>query len=208
MRTRQRRLSMSAVLVTVALTGCGDNTQASPRHGVEGGLEPTTARALAYVAAEHAGPPDSAAAEDDAAEEFASDGVGTELRYGSDGEYDGDVLVVATGKGLDASLFDCDAEESQFLAGCVSTDRGVLAWEKETPEEDPGVVYVVADKGRSAALLFYAGPSITGDPRELNMPLSADVLLAIANDPRVDVTTSVETVAAGAELPFWRDAGG
>ena len=30
-------------------------------------------------------------------------------------------------------------------------------WEAEAPEEDPGVVYVLVEKGESAALLFYAG---------------------------------------------------
>jgi len=166
--------------------------------------EPTTARALAYVAAEHAGTPASAVREDDAAEEFTSGGVGTELRYGSDGEYDGDMLVVAAGKGLDAAPIDCDAEETRSLAGCVATDQGTLMWEDEAPEEDPGVVYVVVDKGETAALVFYAGPPITGDPRELDLPISTEVLFAIANDPRVDVTTSAEAVEAGANLSFWQ----
>ena len=142
--------------------------------------------------------------EDDAAEEFTSGGVGTELRYGSDGEYDGDMLVVAAGKGLDAAPIDCDAEETRSLAGCVATDQGTLMWEDEAPEEDPGVVYVVVDKGETAALVFYAGPPITGDPRELDLPISTEVLFAIANDPRVDVTTSAEAVEAGANLSFWQ----
>lgn len=163
-----------------------------------------TARALAYVAAEHAGTPDSATRERDAAEEFTSGGIGAQLRYGSDGEYDGDVLVVATGAGLDASLIDCDAEATASLTGCTTTDQGTLMWEEEAPEEDPGVVYVLVDKGESAALLFYAGPSISGDPRTSDMPISTEVLFAIANDPRVDTTTSEEAVAAGADLSFWR----
>ncbi len=37
------------------------------------------------------------------------------------------------------------------------------------------------------------------------MPISTDDLFAIANDPRVDVTTSQEAVDAGADLPFWQD---
>lgn len=192
-----------AVLVSLALTGCGNTTQASPANAAVGGSEPTTARALAYVAAEHAGTPDSAGRERDAAEEFTSGGVGTELRYGSDGEYDGDVLAVAVGRGLDPALIDCDAEETRSLAGCITSDQGTLMWEDEEPEEDPGVVYVLVGKGESAALLFYSGPSITGDPRDLHMPISTEVLFAIANDLRVDVTTSHEAAAAGADLSFW-----
>lgn len=58
------------------------------------------ARALAVVAAGHAGVPDSALRESDAAGEFTSAGVGAEPRHGSDGQYDGDVLVVAAGDDL------------------------------------------------------------------------------------------------------------
>lgn len=206
MKKRKRSLALPAALLALALSSCGNNPQASPTEAGGGGPEPTTARALAYVAAEHAGTPASAVRERDAAEEFASGGIGAELRYGSVGEYDGDMLVVAAGKGLDPALLDCDAEETQSLAGCMSTDQGMLMWEDEAPEEDPGVVYVLVDKGDTAALVFYAGPSITGDPRELDMPISTEVLFAIANDPRVDVTTSAEAVVAGADLSFWQDA--
>lgn len=203
MRIGECWLAVLTVIVPLALGGCGNTTRASPTDAAVGGSEPTTARALAYVAAEHAGTPASAVKERDAAEEFTSAGVGTELRYGSQGEYDGDMLVVSAGKGLDPSLIDCDAEEAQSLDGCVMTDQGTLMWQDEEPEEDPGVVYVMVDKGESAALLFYGGPSISGDPRELNLPISTEVLFAIANDPRVDVTTSAEAVAAGADLSFW-----
>lgn len=205
---RKWSLAFPVALLTVVLSGCGNEPQASPTEPRAGGLEPTTPQALAYVAAEHAGPPASAVRESDGAEEFQEGGVGTELRYGSDGEYDGDMLVVAAGKGLDPALVGCETEEAQSLAGCVSTDQGTLMWEAEAPEEDPGVVYVLVDKGESAALVFYAGPPITDDPRELDMPISTEVLFAIANDPRVDVTTSVEAVQAGADLSYWKGPAG
>ena len=193
----------------VALGGCGDSTRSTPADPGGGGRAATTARALAAVAAEHAGTPDSAVEEDDAAAEFGPGAVGTELRYGSDGEYDGDMLVVAVGEGLDPSAFGCDSPETESLAGCVRTEEGTLLWEAATPEEDPGVVYVIVEKGeRAAALMFYAGPAITGDPRELDMPISTDVLFAIAGDPRIDVTTDADTVAAGEDLPFWRELDG
>lgn len=200
-----RPLPLPSMFLTLALTGCGITTEANPPGSLEGRDVPTTAQALAFVAAEHAGTPSSATAENDAAEEFDSKAVGTELRYGSDGEYDGDMLVVAVGQGMDKSVADCEAAINEYLAGCVETDQGILMWEDVAPESDPGVVYVVVDKGETTALLFYAGPTITGDPRELDMPISTDDLFAIANDPRVDVTTSQETVDAGADLPFWQD---
>ena len=205
---RRRSPALIIFLLAVAVASCGDDTTAAPPGAAQGGAEPTTARALAHLAAEHAGTPASAARESDAAEEFTSGGVGTELRYGSDGEYDGDMLVVAVGRGLDADLVDCGSEETRSLAGCVTTDQGLLMWEDEAPEEDPGVVYVLVDKGETAALVFYAGPSITADPRELDLPIPTEVLFAIANDPRVDVTTSADAVAAGAELSFWQELPG
>lgn len=194
---------MTSTALLVALAGCGTQN-GSPTEQPDGGDVPTTPRALAAVAVEYAGTPASATREEDAAEEFAGRAVGAELRYGSDGEYDGDLLAIAVGEGLDPGLNDCDSEATAYLAGCVETDRGVLLWEAEAPEEDPGVVYVVVEKGESEALLFYAGPSITGDPRDLDLPLSVETLFDIAGDPRVDVTTSQEAVESGEELPYWR----
>lgn len=188
---------MRMAVALLLLAGCGTGTVAA-----SGGEEPVTPRALAAVAAEHAGAPDSASEESDAAEEFRRDGVGAELRYGSTGEYDGDALVVAVGRGLPPELVSCGEED--LLDGCVELDGGVLAWEDEAPEEDPGVVYLALEKGRSTVLLFYAGPVITGDPRDLDLPVSVDTLLAIAKDPRVDLTTSQAALDAGLALDQWR----
>ena len=44
-----------------------------------------------------------------------------------------------------------------------------------------------------------------GDPRDLDLPIPVDHLLAIATDPRVDLTTSQAALDAGAGLDFWRD---
>jgi hypothetical protein len=197
------RVSKTAATLVLVLSGCGEATPdaAAPT----GGSEPVTARALAAVAAERAGTPDRASREEDAAEEFDAGGVGAELRYGSDGEDDGDALVVATGRGV-PGLVDC-GDDSERLDGCVVTERGTLAWEEAVPESDPGVVYVVVDKGRTGALLFYTGPEISGDPRDLDLPIPAEALLEIADDPRVDTTTSSEAVAAGEALPYWRQVG-
>ena len=70
----------------------------------------------------------------------------------------------------------------------------------EAPEEDPGILTVVVEKGDRAVLVGYAGPTLTGDPRDLDMPISVDDLFAIAHDARTDVTTSAEAVEAGRDL--------
>jgi hypothetical protein len=193
-----------AVLVLSVLTigaGCGSNGAEEPP---QGGDLPVTAQALAAVAAEHAGKPDSTRADDDLTEEFTGHAVGAELRYGSDGEYDGDSLALAVGHGLSPKERDC-AGFGDRVSGCVAVDGGVLAWEKQVPEEDPGVVYLVVPKGNAVVLLYYAGPDITGDPRKLDMPISVDDLRAIAADPRVDITTSQAALDAGDKVSHWRD---
>ena len=185
-----KTLATTLLLATsLSVAGCGTVTPAHHAAEAEGGNLPITARALAAVAAEHTGEPSSATRETDAAEEFARGGVGTELRYGSDGEYDGDMLVVAVGTGLEEDQTECDTPPDG-LDGCARVDGGVLFWEEEAPEEDPGVVYLVSPKEKGTVLVFYAGPAITGDPRDLDLPIPVDHLLAIATDPRVDLTTS------------------
>lgn len=156
----------------------------------------TTPRALAWIAAEHLGTPSSAAAEEDAAEEFGSGGIGAELSIGQQ-------LVVAVGTDLPAELYDCDSQETGGLAGCEETDEGVLMWEDEEPAEDPGVVYVVVPKGDSAVLLFGSGEPVTGDPRDLDLPVTVAQMFELAQDPRVDVTTTQEAVDGGRALDWW-----
>lgn len=189
----------TGLVLGLAAAGCGVGSSSSSA----GGSEPTTPAALAYVAAEHVGDPASASASDDF-EELGSRSVGASLRYGSDGEYDGDLLAV--GVGGRSGLADCAAPENASLSGCVTTDRGVLMWEDETPEEDPGVVYAVVEKTGSTAVVVYAGPPVVAgsDPRELDLPIEVDTLFDIANDPRVDLTTSAEANEGGADASYWR----
>lgn len=210
-------LSLTGALVLAwVVGGCGDATRSTDadqatvgwKSPSAGGSAPVTPQALALVAGEYAGEPDSAQREGDAAEEFRVGGVGAELRFDSTGEYDGDLLVVAVGRGLPRGLLGCRG--AAVPEHCVVTDRGVLAWEDEAPEEDPGVVYVAvaknpADPGGRGVLLFQAGVAITGDPREMGLRVGVDTMFDLAHDPRTDVTTSQETVDAGEELPFWVD---
>src|SRR5690554_4039839 len=101
MTNRPLTLSITLASSLLMLSGCGTTHEASPSGSPTGGDVPSTAQALAYVAAEHAGAPSSATTENDAAEEFASQAVGTELRFGSAGVDDGDALAIAVGKGWD-----------------------------------------------------------------------------------------------------------
>jgi hypothetical protein len=156
------------------------------------------------VAAEHTSRPRSAYLDYNAEQRVGKGAVGTDVRYrNADEQSDGDSLVVAVGthpKGVTS----CD-HPPEWLAGCVAMSGGFLLWESEAPEEDPGVVEVVVPKGKATVPLVYSGPKITGDPRELEMPVTVDDLFAIARDPRVGLTTSRDAIDAGEKLDYWHD---
>lgn len=63
---------------------------------------------------------------------------------------------------------------------------------------------VAVTKGEVTVLVFQSGPVINSDPRNVELPISVEVMFAIAADPRLDVTTSEDAVTAGADLPYWR----
>jgi hypothetical protein len=177
------RSSLGVFCVTALLvSGCGSNGVEDQRGGPA-----TTPQALAAVAAEYAGKPDSVSVSSgDYRREFTGSVLGAELRYRSDGEYDGDGLSVTVGTGWTKDASDC-ASLDLPSGDCVRTGNGLLAWEEVEPEEDPGLVLVVEPKGDAVVLVTYYGPDITGDPRRLDLPISVDDLQAIADDPRVDV---------------------
>lgn len=102
-----------------------------------------------------------------------------------------------------AEEFGCDGQAGRDLDGCGETEDGVIMWQLEEPEEDPGVTYVVVPRGDSEVLMFTSGPSITGDPRDLDLPVSVATMFELALDPRVDVTTTQEAVDGGRDLDFW-----
>ncbi len=184
-----RALWLVGVLLLGAV-GCGQARTGVADPAPVGGDVPTTARALAAVMTDYTPKPSSGSSESDAAEEFKDGGVGAELRFpNADQQSDGDSLVLAVGTGLDKAFLDCDTVPDKPI-GCAETHGGVLLWEKEAPEEDPGVVYVILPKEKGAVLMFYSGPKITKDPRELDLPITVDDLFDVAKDPRVDVTTS------------------
>lgn len=188
-----RALGAALGAATLLFTGC----QGEPEEPTAGDV-PTTPRALAWLAAEHLGEPSRATVDVDATEEFRADAVGAELSYGG-----GQQLVLAVGRGLPARSYDCQKISTN---GCEEVPGGVLLWEAQTPEEDPGVVYLVVPKGDATVLMFASGPPITGDPRELDLPISVDEMLELAGDPRVDLTTTGEAVEAGADLDYWESA--
>ena len=164
--------------------------------------EPITARALAVVMDDHTGTPSEAGEETDMEETGPHLVAAARMSHRGDGPGS---LSMGVGRDLDLPADCADVLEMFGLATCAAVDSGLLYWEVESPGEDPGVVYLQVAKGRTDVLFFYSGPSITGDPRDVDMPVSVTDMQSIAADPRVDVTTSEETVEAGEAIDYWVD---
>lgn len=203
---RRRQLALVA-LVLLAVPGCGSGPERRTAEPPAGGEEPTTARALAFVVeerlADQMGAATSARPELDGPR--AVGGVGAAVRFRAEDEPSKPAVSVSVGSKATAAEFTCARLLKEFYNGCVETGGGVLFWEEETPEEDPGVVYVALRKGKATVLLFQSGPLVTGDPRELDLRISVEDMVEIARDPRVDVTTSAEAVRGGEDLKRWTD---
>lgn len=199
---RPTLLLVGVLLAGSALAACGERG-ASP---ASTGEEPLTPTALGAVVADRLGTPDYGRAADDL-EELGRGVVGAEVRFGSTGEYDGDLLALAVAPRPPDGLFDCARGDLvPERSDCVDVgDGGRLFWERQEPEEDPGVIYLAVPKGDATVLVYQAGPDVTADPRELDLAVSVDDMLALAEDPRVDVTTSAEAVADGEDLAWWYD---
>lgn len=196
------RKSVTVLPLLAALAGCGAD-RIAPTPTTDGDGEPATPAALAWVAAQHVGRPHSAGPERDIAGELGNGAVGAELRFRAGRQDDGDMLVVAVGNKAPDGI-RCAADQ-QTWGGCVVTHHGTLIWEDISPGEDPGNVGVATTKGNVTVLVVQSGPSITRDPRELDLPISVDTMFAIARDPRTDLTTSEEAVDEGKDLPYWGD---
>ena len=195
------RESLTLLALVAALGGCAED-RIEPTPTADGGEAAATPAALAWVAAQHVGQPHSARSERDFAEELGNGAVGTELRFRSGSQDDGDLLVVAVGNKNPDGL-RCTPDHETGGGGCVTTDRGTLIWEDAAPEEDPGNVGVAITKGDVTVLVFQSGPAITRDPRELDLRISVEEMFGIAADPRTDLITSERAVVEGEDLPYW-----
>jgi hypothetical protein len=79
-----------------------------------------------------------------------------------------------------------------------------VTWWTEIPEEDPGSVGIIAHRQDGVLVLVsYTGSPITGDPRNQDLSVSLDGLIAVARDARINRTTSQAVVDAGERLDCW-----
>lgn len=168
---------------------------------------PVTGAAIAYVVAQHTGEPGVAYPFYDE-RFFSKDAVSAELRYAnSDAQSDGDMVRVVVGTKVDRKNRNIRCDRVNVADGCEETDRGTLSWQDVAPEEDPGIVWVIVTKAKATIQVTYAGPTITEDrdPRDLHLPIPVETLFDIANDPRIDITTSQDAVDAAEGLEYWEN---
>ena len=174
---RRAALLTAAVLAGTLLAGCGDDTGAETRVGVEHPLPPPadrvplTDRAVAAIALDHV-PADPSSVTETFLDGQDPDGtVAAELRYpNDDAQSDGDLVRVAVHPGRPQLRLCPDWGECVELDTDVVGARLYLLWEEEAPEEDPGVVSVHLVRDGEASYATQSGELITGDPRRARSP--------------------------------------
>jgi hypothetical protein len=190
-------LAVVVVVVVVAVLSMGDRPD-----DPEGGDVPTTPRSLAYVVSDHVDLDPTRAGVDWAADGYRrlfphpKRAVAASTNFAGDGN----IVVVGVSPERLKERPSCEDGSCADLGGGVT-----LTWEEEAPEEDPGLVVVVAELDSHTVVLRYSGPAITGDPRDLDLPIPVDTMVDIVTDPRVAPTTSQAAVDSGDEIDFWLD---
>lgn len=196
MRSTRAWLLAAALVAVAAVVAAVVLWPSSP----EGGDEPTSPRSLAYVAAEHVDLEPTKAGVDWAADDYRrlfpepKRAVAASINFAGEGN----IVVIGVSPQRPKEGPYCDD------GFCADLGDGVtLHWDEVAPESDPGLVGVVAELDDHTVVLRYSGPEITGDPRDLDLPVSVDTLVDIATDPRVAPTTSADALDGGEEIDFW-----
>ena len=170
-------------LSLVVMAGCEDDERV-----------PATPESLAAVALEHADV-------DPTLVEGSSDGDGISASIEFD---DGQqrLRVGATDREPDATDQDCD---DRGTCDVISTRAGdvELYWEDEEPEEDPGIVIVSFRPTTSENFAYYAGDAIARDPRDLDLGIDVDEMVAIVTDHRFGISTTTEMTEV--DVPGWAE---
>lgn len=183
-----RYVTPVVLLVAVGCAGSEDTDQGETRDG----LVPANARALVAIALEHT----------DIDPDFFThpteepDRIGITMRFNADSPERGDLLTVAVATETSPGESPCVGPYD----GCetVSTEDGdvTVLWQEEIPESDPGSLLVVKQTEDTMSTAYYAGDAIVGDPRESDLEVDVDDMIAIVTDPRFGFETDEELTTA------------
>ncbi|WP_231251666.1 hypothetical protein [Nocardioides furvisabuli] len=202
---------MSALALAVLISGAALGSCGADRHP-PGAAEPSgrlTPPALAWLVDEHIEGEASSAEPMTASTlgRLGEDAVGVRVRFRPSEGDDGDLVEVFTAPWASPGM-----REYRPLRSCASAAlscariQGVsLRWDTGHPGEDPGSVMALHRSGSTAVVASFAGPMITGDPRELDLPVSVDELVGLVTDPRVAPVTTTEALAQGARFEVYDD---
>ena len=171
----------------VLLVGCGG--------AADVGGEPITPGAIAAVTEDVLGRPARDVSRWDVfTRELGQESPGASMQFGRLSVH---VVVAPTS---DSPLVCADPS---FFDECVQEEYDghevTLGWQELEPEEDPGIVYVIDRREGEDVVVGLGGPTITGDPRDLDLGIDLRDLAAVATDPRLGLTTTPEVVDEGAE---------
>jgi hypothetical protein len=209
----RRRLSATSmaglVCLAVSLGGCSSGEAAAIDPSPTAPADMTPAALAAAVAARLPGVTLVAAHQDEGGAADEEDALRVGLTFRADDGRRSTITVVATDDVGDfPGRRPCQAHRD-VLDGCVETSgpddtTSILLWQNRAPE-DPGIIDVVSVRQEAVAWAEYDGKvDVTADPRDLDLPLSPEDLLAAVSDPSVGLTASPEQLRAGDELEAWR----
>lgn len=170
----------AALLLLVA--GCADaQTPGAQTPGAD--RVKTTPKALAALAVEHTD------IEPTSVEGSMDEGISASIRFG---EHDHLLAVSTSEYDESAPAEPCGEADDRGTCKVINHDAGkvMLYWELEEPEEDPGIVVVGYRSSDSANAVVYAGDTIAGDPRDLDLSVSVEEMIAIVTDDRLGLTTT------------------
>lgn len=182
---------MCVVTACVLLAGCGRGD------GPVAGDEPITPAAIAAIAQEHVdlGKPKRIAESGVFTREIGAESPAAWIEYA---DVSLDVVVAPTS---DSPLV---CAVPTFFDECVDASLDghdvTIAWQDLEPEEDPGVVYVIDRRPEEDVVVALSGPSITDDPRILDLGVRLADLAALVTDARLSLTTSPSVVDLGADV--------
>jgi hypothetical protein len=201
---RNARASLGVLTVVLALAliaGCGTDPGPGPVSATTAQHGPITQRAIAAIMLKHL-PENTTSRTALYTDSNDPEGLlGAELRYGGDGETDGDPIIAALAPG--EYTHRGPRTQSAPVDTSVPGASLTLLWETEEPEEDGGIVRVVLQHPDEYAVITLAGPRITADPRQMDLPVTVDDLVKLVEDPQLRLQTTPEALEAGRSLEGW-----
>lgn len=196
--------------LAVSLCGCSSGQAAAIDPSPTAPADMTPRALAAAVAARLPGVTLVGAHQDEGGAADEEDALRVDLTFRADDGRRSTITVVATDDVGDfPGRRPCQAHRD-VLDGCVESSgpddtTSILLWQNRASEEAPGLIDVVSVRPEAVVWAEYDGKvAVTADPRDLDLPLSPEDLLAAVSDPSVGLTASPEQLRAGVELGAWR----